>query len=163
MSPGSSIAYNEVSTVLWEERGLLEGLAFTLEMQRIVLLPGNSRWVGRVCREVELALERLRPAQVARAVVVDDLGRDLGLGPAPTLRVLVESAEEPWREIFAAHRRAFLDLTAEVVRSAEHNRMWLGKSRASFFAASGWLFAGPSGDPYPPEYPAAYRRPQGDR
>jgi hypothetical protein len=162
MSPGSSVAYNEVSAVLWEERGLLDGLAFTLEMQRLVLLPGNGRWVPRVCREVELSLERLRPAQLARAVLVEDLASDLGLGPSPTLRVIVEAAEEPWREIFTAHRRAFLDLTAEVVRLAEHNRMWLGKSRATFLTASGWLFSGPSGDPYPPGYPAAYRRPQED-
>jgi hypothetical protein len=163
MSPGSSVDYNEVSTALWEERGLLDGLAFTLEMQRLVLLPGNGRWVPRVCREVELSLDRLRPAQLARAILIEDLGIDLGLGSSPTLRVLVETAEEPWREIFTAHRRAFLDLTAEVLRLAEHNRMWLAKSRDSFLAASGWLFFGPSGDPYPPDYPAAYRRPQEHR
>lgn len=156
MPLGSNVAYTEVSTVLWEERELLDGLAFTLEMQRLILLPGHDRWVPRVCREVELSLARLAPAQLARAEHVERLGRQLGLEASPSLRRIVEVSEDPWQEIFAAHRRAFLELTAEIFRLAEHNRMWLGRSRAAFLAASGWLLPGASGDPEHPEDPSAF-------
>ncbi len=144
--PPASIAYNDVSTVLWEERELLDGLAFTLEMQRLVLLPGHDRWVARVCREVELSLDRLRPAQLARTVHVRHLADQLGFDDSPSLRVIAEVAEEPWNDIFSSHRRAFLELSGEIHRLAEQNREWLAKSQASSVAASTRLFAGSSGD-----------------
>jgi hypothetical protein len=146
MPPASNVVFYEVSTVLWRERELLDGLAFSLEMQRLVLVPGDNRWLPRACREVELALDRLRPAQLARGASVDKLARWLDLEPAPNLREIIEAVAEPWKEIFAAHRRAFLDLTAEVVRLAEHNRVGLAQHRSAFLAASEWLSAAsPSG------------------
>ena len=141
MPPASNVVFYEVSTVLWRERELLDGLAFSLEMQRLVLLPGDNRWLPRACQEVELALDRLRPAQMARGASVDKLALLLDLAPAPNLREIIEAVAEPWKEIFAAHRRAFLELTGEVVRLAEHNRVWLAQNRSAFLAASEWLSA----------------------
>jgi hypothetical protein len=146
MPPASNVVFYEVSTVLWRERELLDGLAFSLEMQRLVLVPGDNRWLPRACREVELALDRLRPAQFARVASVDKLARWLDLEPAPTLRGIIDAVAEPWKEIFAAHRRAFLELTGEVVRLAEHNRVWLAQNRPAYLAASECITAAsPSG------------------
>jgi hypothetical protein len=122
-------ACSELSNVLWRERDLLDGLAFTLEIQRLVLRSGDDRWLPRACRAVEGTLERLRSTDLIRAVQVEALAAHLDLAPASSLRVLAEAVEDPWTEIFRNHREALLDGTAEVVRLAAANRASLAGCR----------------------------------
>jgi hypothetical protein len=129
MPPGSRAAYNEVSTVLWRERDLLDGLAFRLEMQALVLMPGRDRWLLRACREIEISLSALRSAERIRVEHVENLAKELGLGPSPSLRMIISAVAEPWKEIFGGHRDAFLEVTGEVRRLAAHNRRRLGETR----------------------------------
>ncbi len=112
----------EVTSTLWRERELLELLLFKLEEEQLILASGRSRWLARATREVEAVLEELRRAELLRAVQVDEAATDLGLGPAPSLRSLADSAPEPWRTILVEHRQAFLTATAEISAMAEANR-----------------------------------------
>lgn len=130
---------DDVSTVLWRERQLLELLVFKLEEEQLLLMAGKVRWVNRASREVEIVLEQLRAAELLRAVKVDAAAAELGLASFPGLRSLSEAAPEPWRSIFGRHRQAFLRLTGEVRGLSERNRRLLAKGRDTASEAVKWL------------------------
>lgn len=70
---------NELSTVLWRERELLETLLFKLEEEELILASGRTRWIGRATREVEHVLDQIRGVELGRAVEADDAAREVGL------------------------------------------------------------------------------------
>lgn len=112
----------EVSTTLWQERNLLELLLFKLEEEQLLLASGRTRWLARATREVEVVLERIREAELMRAIEVENAAPSLLLPPGPTLRQLADSAPPPWDTMFADHRQAFLELTEEITQLASTNR-----------------------------------------
>jgi hypothetical protein len=112
----------EVSTTLWQERNLLELLLFKLEEEQLLLAAGRNRWLARATREVEVVLERIREAEIVRAMEVDHLAPTLLLEPGPSLRQLAESAPAPWDTMFEDHRQAFLELTEEISALASANK-----------------------------------------
>jgi flagellar biosynthesis/type III secretory pathway chaperone len=141
---------NDVSTVLWRERQLLELLVFKLDEEQLLLSAGRARWVNHASREVEIVLEQLRAAELLRAVKVEDAARRLGLPSFPGLLSLAEAAPEPWQSIFARHRQAFLELTGEVRDLSERNRHLLAKGRDAAREALNWLTG--KGAPPPQAY-----------
>lgn len=111
-----------LSSTLWRERELLDMLLFKLEEEHLVLASARSRWLARATKEVEVVLEEIRRSELLRAVQVDAAAAELGLPPGPSLRVLAEAADEPWRTLLLDHRQAFLTATAEIQAMAENNR-----------------------------------------
>jgi FlgN protein len=130
---------NDVSTVLWRERQLLELLVFKLEEEQLLLSANKARWVNHASREVEIVLEQLRAAELLRSIKVEAAATELGLDSFPGLRSLSEAAPEPWSSIFARHRQAFLELTGEVRDLSERNRHMLAKGRDAAREALNWL------------------------
>ena len=116
------MAMEELSSVLWRERELLEILLFKLETEQLLLSAGRTRWLPHAAREVESVLERIRETEVLRAVVADAAAESLGLETNPSLRALAEAAEEPWRSILLDHRDAFAAVAAQVSELADTNR-----------------------------------------
>jgi flagellar FlgN protein len=117
--------FAEASDILWRERELLDVLLFKLDQQRLLLSEGGERavrWLARASHEIDLVLEELRLADLARAVEVDALAAELGLDPAPTLGELAAAAPAPWNDLFAAHRLAFETLVDQVRAAADDNR-----------------------------------------
>ncbi|MDQ1403502.1 MAG: hypothetical protein QOG03_1818, partial [Actinomycetota bacterium] len=57
----------EVARALWWERQLLELLQLKLETQRLMADGGSARWLVATAREVELAADELKKAEMARA------------------------------------------------------------------------------------------------
>ena len=145
-------ALNDVSTVLWKERQLLELLVFKLEEEQLLLTAGKARWVNHASREVEIVLEQLRAAELLRALKVEAAAAELGLESFPGLRSLSQAAPEPWCSIFARHRQAFLELTTEVRELSERNRHLLAKGRDAARDALSWLTG--KGSPPPQAYTA---------
>ncbi|MGH9104407.1 MAG: flagellar export chaperone FlgN [Acidimicrobiales bacterium] len=141
---------NDVSTVLWRERQLLELLVFKLEEEELLLTAGKARWVNHASREVEIVLEQLRATELMRAVKVEEAAVELHLASYPGLRSLSQACPEPWASIFARHRQAFLELTGEVRDLSERNRHLLAKGRDAAREALNWI----TGKGAPP--PAAY-------
>jgi len=137
---------NDVSTVLWRERQLLELLVFKLEEEQLLLTAGKVRWVNHASREVGIVLEQLRAVELLRAVKVEAAALELGLETCPGLRSLSQAAPEPWSSIFSRHRQAFLELTGEVRDLSERNRHLLAKGRDAAREALNWL----SGKAAPP-------------
>lgn len=117
--------FAEVSDILWRERELLDVLLFKLDQERLLLSEGGAsavRWLSRASHEIDLVLEELRLADLARAVAVDAVATEVGLDPAPSLAKLVDAAPAPWDDLLAAHRVAFATLVEQVRALADDNR-----------------------------------------
>ncbi|PZS25836.1 MAG: flagellar biosynthesis protein FlgN [Pseudonocardiales bacterium] len=120
---------DEVSSILWREREMLELLVFKLEEEQLVLAAGRTRWLARATHEVEMVLGEIRKTELLRAVAVDAVAAELSLRPNPSLTVLADAAPEPWHSLLIGHRRAFLELTAEVSQLAEGNHSFLTRGQ----------------------------------
>jgi hypothetical protein len=112
----------KLSLILWRERELLELLAYKLELERLVLASGNSRWLNQANKEVEDVLITLRETEVLRAMAADEAAEEVGLQANPSLSALAEVAVEPWRTILLEHREAFLVMTREIAELSDANR-----------------------------------------
>ncbi|NMR21027.1 flagellar export chaperone FlgN [Cellulomonas fimi] len=118
----------ELSAVLWHERQLLELLLFKLEEEQLVLSSGRTRWLGHATREVEQVLDQIRSAELGRSMEADDAAREVGIEPGSGLLALANAAPEPWDELLASHREAFVTLTSEIQGVAQGNRELLTSS-----------------------------------
>ena len=121
--------------MLWRERDLLDALVFKLEVQHLMAGIGDQRHLARATRELDDVLEQLRSIELVRALQVDHLATQIGLPPAPSLRVLAPAVLEPWSEIFHQHRVAFVVVTGAVNGLAERNRRALGQAREATSAS----------------------------
>lgn len=121
------MGYSNVSNMLWRQRQLLELLQFKLEVEQALLAAGKTRWLSHATREIEMLIEEVKHAELARAIEVEALCAELGIADTPTLKALVEAVDEPWSEIFEDHRQAFLLATQEIVGLAETNRELLAR------------------------------------
>lgn len=62
------MSMEDLSSVLWRERELLETLLYKLEVEQLVLAGGRSHWLATAAREVERVLDRIREIEVLRAL-----------------------------------------------------------------------------------------------
>lgn len=117
---------NELSALLWRERELLGLLTFKLEEEQLLLTTGNTKWLHHATREVEQVVEHLRSEALAREMAVAALAAEWNLGDQPTLRDIVAKAPEgPWAEIFDAHLKELLALTARIKELRDANEVFL--------------------------------------
>lgn len=135
---------SEVSNVLWKERQLMQLLLFKLETEQLILSSGRTRFLADATREVELVINELKEAELLRAISVDALAAELGLGPSPSLRELGAAAPAPWDNIFDEHRKAFLADTQEIFSVAQLNRDLLTNGQKAAREALEWLNQGGS-------------------
>ena len=108
----------DLSLILWRERELLETLLYKLEMEKLVLASGSSRWLATSAREVEGILASIRETELLRAVVADEAAASIGMAANPSLRALAEAVDEPWRSILLDHRAAFVQYSREIMEIA---------------------------------------------
>jgi hypothetical protein len=113
---------DKLSQILWRERELLETLLFKLEEEQLVLAAGRTRWLARAASEVENVLATIRETEILRAVAADDVAARLGLAPNPSLRMLADAVDEPWKSLLADHHDVFTLTTREIVALADANR-----------------------------------------
>ncbi len=109
----------ELSSLLWEERQLLDLLLFKLEEESLLLASGRHHWLHKATSEVEFVLGRIQEMERSREAVVAELGTRYGLGESPSLEQLADCVPEPWAGTFRDHRKALqvvVDRTQEVAR-----------------------------------------------
>jgi hypothetical protein len=116
------MSMEDLSSVLWRERELLEMLLYKLEVEQLVLASGRTRWLASAAREIETVLEHIREAELVRAVAADAAAAELGLEPNPSLLQLAEACPEPWDSILRDHRESFSSVAAQISNLAESNR-----------------------------------------
>lgn len=133
---------SEVSNILWRERQLLQLLLFKLETEQLILSAGRTRFLSDATREVEMVINELKDTELLRAVAVDSLAAELGLGPSPSLRELTAAVPAPWDNIFEEHRKAFLSDTQEIFTMAKVNRELLSNGQKAAQDALAWLSSG---------------------
>jgi hypothetical protein len=140
---------DRLSQILWRERELLELLSFKLEVERLVLASGRTRYLATATREIEDVLASLRETELMRAVAADSAAEELGLPPNPSLAALAEAAHEPWRAILVEHRDALVAVAREIADLSSENQ---GLLTAGFRAAQETLLAigGGAADGYTP-------------
>jgi len=119
------MSMEELSSVLWQERELLETLLYKLEVEQLVLAGGRTRWLPAAAREIDACLERIRGVELLRAVAVDAVAAELGLEPNPSLQQIANQSEEPWRGIWLDHREAFTTVAAQIGHMSESTRTLL--------------------------------------
>ena len=122
------MSVTELSAVLWRERELLELLMFKLEEKQRVISTGHVRWLGYATREVEQVLDKIRAAELERAVEANSVARGFDITPAGTLAELASAAPQPWNELLSSHLEAFATLTDQIQDVARENRELLATS-----------------------------------
>ena len=133
---------SEVSNILWRERQLLQLLLFKLETEQLLLSNGRTRFLADATREVEMVINELKETELLRAVSVDALAAEMGLGPSPSLRELSAVVPAPWDHIFEEHRKAFLADTQEIFTMARATRDLLTSGHKAARDALEWLANG---------------------
>ncbi len=132
------MAMEDLSSVLWHERELLETLAYKLEVEQLVLAGGRTHWLAAAAREVENVLERIREIELLRAVEVEAVAEQLGLEPNASLHRIADACDEPWTGIWLDHREAFTRVTTQIQQLSESNRELL---TAGYHAAQATLLS----------------------
>lgn len=131
----------DLSLILWRERELLETLLYKLEIEKLVLASGRSRWLATAAKEVEAVLAAVRETELLRAIAADEAAASIGLASNPSLRALAEAVDEPWRSILLDHRDAFVDYMRQITDIAAANRELLTAgqlaARETFLSLSG--------------------------
>ena len=144
------MSVNDLSTLLWRERELLEMLVFKLEEEQLLLTAGRSKWLHHATREVEQVLGHLRTAGIERTVEASSVAVGWGLGEDATLRALVDGApDEVWQDLLRAHLSALTTLTAQITDLRDTNLTYL---RAATRATQETLATVGTGAPAAQEY-----------
>ena len=113
---------DKLSQILWRERELLEELAYELEVERLLLAGGRTKWLARATRDIEETLGEIRETEVLRAVAADEAAARVGLGPNPSLVALADACVEPWRGILLDHRDTLVSVAREIAELSESNK-----------------------------------------
>jgi hypothetical protein len=113
----------ELATLLRRERWLLGLLLFRLTETRHMLAARETRFLGWAVAETEQAVQRVREAELLRATVIARIALELDVSEDDlTLAALAEHSPEPFRQIFAEHRQAFLQLCGDIHEATLANR-----------------------------------------
>ena len=115
----------DLSSILWRERDLLELLLFKLEVEQLILTSGRTHWLAIAAREVESVLSEIRDVELLRAVAVDGAAAELGLAANPSLHEIALASDEPWRAIWLDHREAFTTVATQITEMSQSNRVLL--------------------------------------
>jgi hypothetical protein len=120
------MSVNDLSSLLWRERELLDMLVFKLEEEQLLLTSGRSKWLNHATREVEQVLGHLRTAGIERTVEASLVAASWGLPDDATLRQLADGApDDAWRDVLQSHLTALTALTAQIADLRDTNLSYL--------------------------------------
>lgn len=128
VEPGPGEALRELSEVVWREREQLELVLFKLEEQRLLLVDGQTRWVGHASREVEFVLDQVGQMELTRALVTAVAASKLGLRDDASLRTIGYAAPSPWPSVMDRHLSAIERLAQQILALAAVNRGLLNEA-----------------------------------
>lgn len=103
-------------------RELLEQLVYKLEVQRLVLASGRSRWLPFVEAELEAVVGAVTEVELAREHASARVAVQLGMPSSARLDELVERLDPQWSEVLRGHRLHLLSLYEQVEDASRDNR-----------------------------------------
>ena len=143
------MSVNDLSTLLWRERELLEMLVFKLEEEQLLLTAGRSKWLHHATREVEQVLGHLRTAGIERTVEASAVAIGWNLPEDATLRQLAEGApDEAWRDVLLSHLTALTALTSQIADLRDTNLTYLRAATRATQETLATVGTGPTADPF---------------
>jgi hypothetical protein len=116
------MSMEDLSSLLWRERELLEKLLYKLDVEQLVLAGGRTHWLAMAAREIDDVLATIRDLELLRAIELDEVAEELGLEPSPSLHEIADHCEEPWKSIWLDHRTAFTTVATSITQLSESNR-----------------------------------------
>ena len=131
---------DELACLLGHELRRLELLLFKVVEGRHLLAAGEARFLPYAAAEVDRAVERLQEAELRRSMLVHRLAGELDVPEeALTMSTLAEDSVEPYRTIFSDHRRAFLELAAEIRLASGYQAALGATARLKMPSLVDWL------------------------
>lgn len=116
----------DLSSLLWRERELLDLLVFKLEEEHLILTSGKTRWLEHATREVAHVVERLRAASLERTAVAASVALTWDLSDDASLTELSDGAPAgPWQEILADHHRSMMVIVDQIRSLRDSNLQFL--------------------------------------
>ena len=112
----------ELSTVLWQQRQLIERLEYRLEVQQLLSIAGKVDYLNLAVADVEQVLDDIRRSEDVRLGVVAECSAQMGLPVGATLRELSAAATDPWNFVLDDHQTELLKLVARTESLAASNR-----------------------------------------
>ncbi len=114
-----------LSDALWRVRGLLDLLAYRVEVERALVESGRTTHLARATDEIERLLDEVRSAELIMAIDTGPACEVLGLAQTASLGQIVAASPAPWDHVLSEHRIALLTATGELAEAAEANRQAL--------------------------------------
>lgn len=112
----------ELSRVLWQQRRLLERLLYHLKVQELILSNADHGLLSFAVNDVQQTLEAIGEVEAARRELTAEIGVSMGLDRDASLQDLVNRAPEPYEQILAEHRQAFLSLVSDITTTSLNGR-----------------------------------------
>jgi hypothetical protein len=120
--------FDGMVTYLITEQQALEELAFKLEEERLILIAGRHRFLDRATAEVEFAAAALTAVGIARAALIEEAARSLGLPSDASLRQITDSVPtSAARERLRALRQSMRKTMDVITDTTAQNRQLLAR------------------------------------
>lgn len=131
-----------LADTLWQERHMVERLLYRMVVARLLLAADEHRFVAAAMDEVEEVVDALRAAEARRTHALLEVADRLEVPVEDlTLAEVTRRAPVAMRTVLEDHRKAFLELTAEIEETAAANRQLassaLGRVQRSLDALAG--------------------------
>lgn len=116
---------DNLSSLLWHERELLDMLTFKLVEEQLLLKAGASKWLHHASLEVAQVVKKLAQAGLARTVATSAVAIEWGVAEDATLAQLAAAAPEPWDDLLRSHLDAMSGQTAAIKQLRDDNEQFL--------------------------------------
>lgn len=116
---------DNLSSLLWHERELLDMLTFKLVEEQLLLKAGASKWLHHASLEVEQVVKKLAQAGLARTVATSAVALEWGVSEDATLAQLAAAAPEPWDDLLRSHLDAMSGQTSAIKQLRDENEQFL--------------------------------------
>lgn len=128
----------DLSHQLWTIRELLDELVYKLEVQRLLLAAGSTRWLSNAASELQAVIDAIGEVDTVRAEAQHAVAERLQIDPESTLQELITHLDEGQAIAMRAHRVHLLSLQEEVAEASRSNQELArrGLARTQDLAAS---------------------------
>ncbi len=113
---------SDLTRVLWQQRRHLERLHYLLKVQELILAGGDQTLLQHAVNDVQLLVTTIGEIEAGRRELTAEIGISMGLDADASLEDLVNRAPEPYEQILAEHRDAFLVLVADITTVSLNGR-----------------------------------------
>lgn len=112
--PSTASPLSDLTRVLWQQRRQLERLHYLLHVQSLILSSGDDAMLRHAVDDVQQTLTTISEIEAGRRELTAEIGISMGLDADASLEDLVNRAPEPYEQILAEHRDAFLVLVGDI-------------------------------------------------